>query len=152
MSATFPRAIARFGEAALEHDGIGRNRPIAESCSRSLELGRVAGGKPVSTLPQPALEGRAERPRRSPPAPPSARIVRPPRRVVVRFWLPVTALFWLLAPFPLLLAPLAYLAPAPFRPQNPYAAVLAVGRVLTSLGGTVVDVDTPDALVRIRLF
>jgi hypothetical protein len=136
MSATFPRAVARFGEAALEHDGIGRNRPISESCSRVLELERVAGGKPVSTFPQPALEGRAER----------------PRRVVVRFWLPVTALFWLLAPLPLLLAPLAYLAPAPFRPQNPYAAVLAVGRVLISLGGTVVDVDCPDALVRIRLF
>jgi hypothetical protein len=111
MSATVPRAIARFGEAALE--------------------------------------GRAERPR---PAPSSARIARPKRRVVVRFWLPATALFWLLAPLPLLLAPLAYLAPAPFRPRNPYAAVLAVGRVLISLGGTVVDVDTPDALVRIRIF
>jgi len=114
MSATFPRAVARFGEAALD--------------------------------------GRAERPRPSPAPLPSVRTAPPRRRVIMRLWLPATALFWLLAPFPLLLAPLAYLAPAPFRPKNPYAAVLAVGRVLTSLGGTIVDVDTPDALVRIRLF
>jgi len=79
-------------------------------------------------------------------------VERPPRRrVTVRLWLPATALFWLLAPFPLFLAPLAYLAPARFRPANPYAAVLGVGRLLISLGGTVVDVDTPDALVRIRI-
>jgi hypothetical protein len=76
----------------------------------------------------------------------------PRRRVVVRLWLPVTALFWLLSPIPLLFAPLAYLAPPQFRPANPYAAVLAIGRLLTSVGGTVVHVDTPDALVSIRLF
>jgi len=76
----------------------------------------------------------------------------PRRRVVVRLWLPITAIFWLLSPFPLLLAPLAYLAPPQFRPANPYAAVLAIGRLLTSLGGTVVHVDTPDALVSLRLF
>jgi hypothetical protein len=77
---------------------------------------------------------------------------RPPHRVVVRLWLPATALFWLLSPIPLVLAPLAWLAPARLRPANPYAAVLAIGRVLTSVGGTVVDVDTPDCLVRVRIF
>jgi hypothetical protein len=41
--------------APHEHDGIGRNRPIAESCSRIPETERVAGGKPVPTFPQPAL-------------------------------------------------------------------------------------------------
>jgi hypothetical protein len=76
----------------------------------------------------------------------------PPRhRTVVRLWIPATPLFWLLAPFPLLLAPLAYFAPAQFRPANPYAAVLAIGRVLTSISGTVVHVDTPDALVSVRI-
>jgi uncharacterized membrane protein YfcA len=42
---------------ALERDGIGRDRPIAESRSRLLELERVAGGKPVPTFPQPARGG-----------------------------------------------------------------------------------------------
>lgn len=114
MSASYPRAVARFGEAALE-TGSPARRPV-------------------------------------PSRRPDLRVDRPPRRrVTVRLWLPVTALFWLLAPFPLILAPLAYLAPAPFRPANPYAAVLAVGRLLISLGGTVVDVDAPGALVRIRI-
>ena len=117
MSASFPRAVTRFGEAVLER--------------------------------APSAPQRRPQPRRSSP-----RVVeRPPlRRVTVRLWLPATALFWLLAPFPLLLAPLAYLAPAPFRPANPYAVVLAVGRVLTSFGGAVVHVNTPHALVRIRIF
>ena len=76
----------------------------------------------------------------------------PTHRTVVRLWAPVTAIFWILSPVPLLFAPLAYFAPAYYRPANPYAAVLAIGRLLISLGGTVVDVDTPDCLVRIRLF
>jgi hypothetical protein len=88
----------------------------------------------------------------SPPPVHAAWGPRPARRVVVRVWFPTSALFCLLAPFPILLAPLAWLAPAPFRPANPYAAVFALGRLLLSLGGTVVDVDTPDALVRVRLF
>jgi hypothetical protein len=85
--------------------------------------------------------------------PPSRRLIAPQRRrrSVVRLWLPLTPLFLLLAPFPLLLAPLAWLAPPAFRPGNPYAAVLALGRLLLSLGGTVVDVDAPDALVSIRI-
>lgn len=79
-------------------------------------------------------------------------LVAPPRRrVVVRLWLPTTALFLLLAPFALFIAPLAYLAPRPFR-IHPYAAAFALGRVLMSLGGTVVHVDTPEALVSLRLF
>lgn len=91
-----------------------------------------------------------------PPPRSSARTDRgqahPGRRVVVRLWIPATALFWLLSPIPLLLAPLACLAPPQFRPANPYLAVFAIGRLLTSLGGTRVHVDTPDALVSIRLF
>lgn len=116
MFASIPRAVARFGEAAIEDQ---RPAPRQQTRARRADL----------------------------------RIERPPaRRVVVRLWLPATALFWLLSPFPLLLAPLAYLVPPSFRPANPYAAVLAVGRLLTAIGGTVVDVDTPDVLVRIRIF
>jgi hypothetical protein len=103
MSASYPRAAARFGAAALER----RAAPL--------------------------------------------RARRRAHRTVVRLWLPLTPLAWLLAPFALLLAPLAWLAPPPFRPVNAYAAALAVGRVLTLLGGTFVDVDCPDALVRIRI-
>lgn len=74
------------------------------------------------------------------------------RRVVVRLWVPTTAIFCMLAPVPLLLAPLAWLSPPAVRSRNPYAAVLAIGRTLIALGGTLVDIDTPDARVRVRLF
>jgi len=93
---------------------------------------------------------------------------RPPRtahkRTVVRLWLPLTPLWVLLAPFALLLAPALCLAPRllPDRPRaraaraagvvRPYRTAFALGAVLFALSGTVVDVDTPDALVRIRIF
>ena len=41
MKAAAHRALHPFG-----HDGIGQNRPIAESCSRLLSSERVAGAKP----------------------------------------------------------------------------------------------------------
>jgi hypothetical protein len=113
----------------------------------------------VSHFGLAALEARAVRTRRAvaamAPAQPLARTQAPPqpkpRRVVVRLWLPLTPLFLLLAPFALLLAPLGYFAPRPYG-DRPFAAVLGVGALLLSLGGTVVDVDTPEALVRIRIF
>ena len=77
--------------------------------------------------------------------------LRPHRRTVVRLWLPSTLLFLVLAPFAILLAPLLYLAPPPYG-VRPFATVVGLGQVLLSLSGTVVDVDTPDALVTIRLF
>jgi hypothetical protein len=73
------------------------------------------------------------------------------RRTIVRLWLPLTPILWLLSPLPLIFAPLVWIAPAPVRPAHPYLAVLAIGRLLLSLSGTVVDVDTPDALVCIRI-
>jgi len=73
------------------------------------------------------------------------------RRVVVRLWLPLTPLLWLLSPLPLIFAPLIWFAPARVRPANPYLAALVLGRLLLCLSGTVADVDTPDALVRIRI-
>jgi hypothetical protein len=82
--------------------------------------------------------------------PPPARI-EPRRRTVVRLWLPLTPLFLLLAPFALLLAPLLCFAPRPYG-DRPLATILGVGRLLLSLGGTDVDVDTPEARVRIQIF
>lgn len=72
-------------------------------------------------------------------------------RVVVRLWLPLTLIFLLLSPFAIVLSPLLYLAPRGYG-HRPLAMVLGVGALLLSLGGTVVDVDTPEALVRIRVF
>lgn len=72
------------------------------------------------------------------------------RRVKLRLWLPLTPLFLLLSPFALLLAPLVWLAiPAARRPGNPYAAAIALGAVLLSLGGLRVDVDTRGARILI---
>jgi hypothetical protein len=113
----------------------------------------------VSHFGLAALEARAVRSRRAlAPATPASAPARlqphpplQPRRTVVRLWLPMTPIFLLLAPFALLLAPLIYFAPRPYA-ARPFATVLGVGALLLSLGGTVVDVDTPDALVRIKIF
>jgi hypothetical protein len=75
---------------------------------------------------------------------------RPARPTVVRLWLPLTLLFALLAPFALLLIPLAYWLPRP-RGMSPAAAVFALGAVLLSLGGTDIDIQTPGAVVRIKI-
>jgi hypothetical protein len=72
------------------------------------------------------------------------------RRVRIWLWLPLTPLFLLLAPFALLLAPFVWLG-TPGRRGNPYALALAIGRVLVSLGGTVVDIDAPGARLFIHI-
>jgi hypothetical protein len=76
---------------------------------------------------------------------------RPQGRTVVRLWLPATLIFILLSPFAILLSPLLWLAPRRYR-GNPFRTVATLGRVLLSLGGTEVDVDTREARVLIRLF
>lgn len=75
----------------------------------------------------------------------------PPHRTVVRLWLPLTPLWLILGPFAILAAPLLLLAPQT-RGIRPFRAVFAVGSTLLALSGTLVSVDTPDALVRIRIF
>lgn len=65
-------------------------------------------------------------------------------------WLPLTPIFWILAPFVVLLAPLLLLAPPMWR-MNPYVTVVTIGRVLLSLNGVDVDVETPEARVHIKL-
>ena len=104
------------------------------------------------------MEARAVRsegpspPERAAPATAEIRRLRPPReRPAIRLWLPSTLIFLLLSPFALLLAPLLYFVPSPYS-ARPFATVIGLGQVLLSLSGTVVDVDSPDALVRIRLF
>ena len=87
-----------------------------------------------------------------PPAEPHPEPKPPSRRVVVRLWLPTTALFLLLAPFALLAAPLIYAFTPPRYRTPPFATAFGLGRVLLSLSGTVVHVDTPEALVSIRIF
>jgi hypothetical protein len=73
------------------------------------------------------------------------------RRTVVRLWLPLTPLWIILAPFALLLAPILAFVPAT-RGVPPFRAVFAVGAALIALSGTVIDVDTPDARVCIRIY
>ncbi len=102
-----------------------------------------------------AMEGRAELTRAVMEPPMTRRLeptqpAPPTRRVVVRLWLPTTLIFLLLAPFALLAAPLLYFVP-PYG-RRPFATVIGIGWVLLSLGGTVVEVDTPEAFVRIRGF
>ncbi|WP_309645131.1 hypothetical protein [Phenylobacterium sp.] len=75
---------------------------------------------------------------------------RPAERPVIRLWLPLTALFLLLSPFAFLLLIVAVFVPWP-RGVSPLDAVLTVGRVLMSLGGTEIDVQAPDALVRLKI-
>lgn len=69
----------------------------------------------------------------------------------IGLWLPATPIFVLLAPFPILAIPLLYLAPRRVLP-DPFGLVFGVGRLLLSLGGTLIEVDTAEANVRIRLF
>ncbi len=69
----------------------------------------------------------------------------------IALWLPLTPLWLVLAPFALLLAPALSLAP-PLRGVSPYRAVLALGAVLLALSGTVVEVDAPGAVIRLRFF
>jgi hypothetical protein len=100
-----------------------------------------------------ALEARAMRTRQAaPPTPPPASLIwtssPAPKPVVVRLWLPVTPLFLLLSPVPILAIPLLYLVPV--RPMNWAAAVFAVGRLLLAVGGMDIDVKTRDAVVRLK--
>jgi len=89
----------------------------------------------------------------APPSPVVARVAPPKQvhRTKIRLWLPLSPLWVILSPFPILLAPLLWLAPKTRR-IRPFRAVFAMGGVLFALSGTVVDVDTPDALVRIHIY
>jgi len=103
--------------------------------------------QPVTERPRElaATRRRAVRARRVQTAEPV-----PKGRTRISLWLPLTPLFWLLAPFAMLLAPLILLAPPLWR-ANPYFTAYALGRVLVALSGTDIDIDAPDARVRIKI-
>jgi hypothetical protein len=105
--------------------------------------------------PTPASVVRLTAPVRADRAPPPLAAVRPNpdgrRRTAIRLWLPLTPLWILLAPFALVAAPLMALVPE-MRGVNPYRAAWAIGGVLLRLSGTLVEVESPDALIRIRIF
>ncbi|HEY3800682.1 MAG TPA: hypothetical protein VGL58_20200 [Caulobacteraceae bacterium] len=109
---------------------------------------RGASGVPA---PRPRLPARrlATPPVHRPPVPASE--LKVAKRTVLTLWLPLTPLWVLLAPFALLLTPLLYLAPEKDR-VPPFRTITTLGAVLLTMSGTKVDVDTPDALVRIRIF
>lgn len=99
---------------------------------------------PVVQLPAPACTDPMPWPAADGPSPGR-------RRTAIRLWLPLTPLWLLLSPFALVAAPLVALVPE-MRGVNPYRAAWAIGGVLLHLSGTVVEVDSPDAIVRIRIF
>src|SRR5262245_13288629 len=68
----------------------------------------------------------------------------------LRLWLPLTPLWILLAPFALIAAPILALVPATGT-IAPYRAALAIGRLLLSLSGTVVEVRGDSAVLYIRI-
>ena len=68
-----------------------------------------------------------------------------------RLWLPLTPLCLLLAPLAWLLLPIVALCCFPWR-LNPIRLLAGIGGVLLSMGGTEVNIQAPDALVRIRIF
>jgi hypothetical protein len=119
--------VSHFGLAALE-----------ARAARIRAAAHAMGSVPLGPFPQ------------MPPGPGAT--PAPRRRVAVRLWLPLTPLFLLLAPFALLLAPVIYVCTPPRYRTRPFATAFRIGAVLLSLSGTLVHVDTPDALVSIRIF
>jgi hypothetical protein len=75
----------------------------------------------------------------------------PPKRTVIRLWLPLTPLWIVLAPFALLLAPALLLVPQT-RGLPPYRTVVTIGGALLAMSGTVIAIDGRDALVHVRIF
>jgi hypothetical protein len=134
---TYPPALRRTGfgpPGAIRHF----TAAIAEA--------RAAQDDPRRVVPMPRPSSPVPAAGYAPLVPQAA----PEHRTVIRLWLPATLLFVLLAPFAILLAPLLYFVPRVC--PRPFASVFAIGRVLLAVSGVDVDVDTPEARVRIRLF
>jgi hypothetical protein len=125
----------------------------------ALRSERVGPPRAIRRFGDAIAEARAASPQARPAPAPVVRLApvrlqeQPahPRRVVVRLWLPATLLFLALAPFAIILSPLGWFVPRKVWPR-PVSGVFILGRALLSTGGTVVDVDTPDARVLIRIF
>ncbi len=79
--------------------------------------------------------------------------IAPRKPVRLWLWLPVTPLFWLLSPLAMLIAPFLWAwLPRDQRPRRPYASAIALGRLLVSLSGLVIDIRAPGAALSIRIF
>jgi hypothetical protein len=68
-----------------------------------------------------------------------------------RLWAPLFLLWLLLAPFALLVLPLAMIA-LPLVRVNPFYAAAVLGRLACALSGTLVEVDSPQTSVVIKIF
>jgi len=68
-----------------------------------------------------------------------------------RLWAPLFLLWPLLAPFVLLALPLAMIA-LPIARMNPFRAAAALGRLACALPGTLVEVDSRQTSVLIKIF
>lgn len=75
---------------------------------------------------------------------------RGPRRRVVRLWLPMILVWLLLAPIALLLSPLLILVRAAGR-RDVFRLSGALVDLLAALSGTRIEVESPDALIFIRI-
>lgn len=69
----------------------------------------------------------------------------------IRLWFPLTLILVLLSPLLLLAMGIAVLLPRPLG-VNPAYFVLTIGRVLSAISGSEVDVESPRAKVHIKLF
>lgn len=69
----------------------------------------------------------------------------------IRLWFPLTLVLILLSPLLLLAMGIVVFLPKPLG-VNPAYLVITVGRVLSAISGTEVDVESPRAKVHIKLF
>lgn len=74
-----------------------------------------------------------------------------PDGFALRLWLPLFLVWLLVAPFFVLLLPLILLGLALAR-LNPFRALAALFGLLAGLTGTQVEVDSPGAVINIRVF
>jgi hypothetical protein len=105
---------------------------------------------PAKALFHSELREAVRQARTEPQVAPAPAAVTQRRRTVVRLWLPLTPLWVVLAPFALLISPLMALIPA-LRGAPPIRTAITVGAALIALSGTVIDVNSADARVHIRI-
>ena len=84
---------------------------------------------------------------------PAAKATGPARNKRFRLWLPLplTIVWVLLAPFALFLSLFAWAAPKPYRVNGPLAAI-AIGGLLFSLSGTIIEVRDDQTDIFILIF
>jgi hypothetical protein len=71
--------------------------------------------------------------------------------VAIRLWIPLTALLVLLSPLLLLATTLAALHPG-LRRLRAHRVLPALAVVLSSISGTLIEVEAPGASIRLRIF